>query len=136
MAFPRSQRLTRLRAVAALVVSAFVFVRCSHENVTAPSVITCSNTTYILQGDPAYVAQPYTEQGYRGMLKKTCSAIADPCYVLDSTPIHGGGNAALLEPFVGTQILLTGKKVNLSVGQEYWPLAVCKFECDGHPCPS
>jgi hypothetical protein len=112
----------------------FVLAACD-ERTTTPTTVECVNTTYVRANEPEYEARTEPATDYRGHLRKNCPAGGTYCYYLDTTPLNAGDTASVLEQFVGTEVIIIGKRVNATSGVELWPAAICKLQCNGGSVP-
>ena len=123
----------RLRGVVlalGFVASAVALASCSGSP-TTPLENGCRDATIVFAGEQFYQERTEFPTAVRGRLRKACPAPTpggrDHCYFLDATPVYSGGREQVLDRFVGVDVVIVGKRVQLPPFEpEIWPGAICR----------
>lgn len=123
-----SVRRSRIAPLALLL--ALLLASCSGTPTAPPD--DCSGSVTIYANADFYRERPEAEAVFRGRLTKNCPAPTpggrDHCYFLGDLPLYTSGKATepALEPFVGADVAVRGKRVLILTQSEIWPASICR----------
>lgn len=89
----------------------------------------CRDQTVVLANNADYNARSEALTQAPGALTKNCGTNGRYCYYLSGAPVYTFGDSAVLDGFVGQQVLIVGKIVfpNSTGPGELWPGTICRF---------
>ncbi|MDQ3283251.1 MAG: hypothetical protein M3Q69_17780 [Acidobacteriota bacterium] len=95
---------------------------------TSPAL--CADAIDLFRTEAFYVERTEAETTIEGRLVKNCPPPSpngrDHCYFVGDLPVYAGDRAAVLDRYVGSQVVVRGKRVTLLGTPEFWPAAICR----------